>query len=529
MGARASRAGRIPVSLRSSRSAALSDSLRRAAQLLPALLLIAAAIFVGARVPRIHGTASPPDTFLVLAAITALTIAIVILLRRQLGISTQSALPLPLPLYTVYFAAAVLGGTSGAVVLAAVASLYHLVGEGGRRTVTYARIVTTLRGAAVAALTILCAGSLYVVLASTLRIGDSALHTRMAADLGATVVVLVGASLSRMLDSGFAAIWSGAAWSAFLRSPAFRFQVLLLSMGPLLPLVDVLDDFQAELAWVLFLVPLYAIYYLALLSARLQERTEELQKTVEALAAARERQAELSGYAALVTRAQEEERRRLARELHDDTAQALIALTRGLDAMATRLVEPPLPRDDRRFLEELGQLATHTLDGIRRACQNLRPSVLDDLGLAAALESLVGSMGAQGLPCRYEQVGEPLTCAPEVEVTLYRIAQEALSNALRHARASAVVVELTYAADALRLVVRDNGRGFGATPQPRMAYSPDTDEGAERPHLGLMGMRERAALIGATLTVASRPGIGTTVVLLVPLHDRKPAAPAFAG
>src|SRR5262249_20643143 len=151
-----------------------------------------------------------------------------------------------------------------------------------------------------------------------------------------------GVAVSRVLDRRPGALWSPAAWRAYVRSPAFGYQLLLLSIGPLLPLVDVLDEVESEVAWVLFLVPLYAIYYLSLVSVGLHERTEELQRTVEALEVARQREADLAGYAALVTQAQEEERRRLARELHDDTAQTLVALSRGLDTLATRPQGPPL-------------------------------------------------------------------------------------------------------------------------------------------------------------------------------------------
>src|SRR5262249_18034153 len=161
---------------------------------------------------------------------------------------------------------------------------------------------------ALAALTTLAAGAVYFAVSSLLPVDPHALHMRLVAGLAATLVMLAGVSLTRVLEWGRDAVWSPSAWAAYLRGPAFRRQGLPLPVGPLLPLVEVLDDVEAELAWILFLVPLYAIYYLALLSARLEERTDELQRTVAALAVARQREAELTGYAALVTRAQEEER-----------------------------------------------------------------------------------------------------------------------------------------------------------------------------------------------------------------------------
>jgi signal transduction histidine kinase len=488
-------------------------------QIVLAVALIAVAVAASFAVPPVIGRSSPPDAGIVLAALSILTIIVVLLLRRGLESGPRATLLLPLPLYTLYLAAVILSGPTIGVVLASLVSLHHLVTDRG--SLQWERVTATLRGAAVAAAATLAAGMVYSLVARIENIGAYGLHARLIAGFAATIIILAGVSLSRILDRGASAAWSAAAWKAYLGSPAFRFQVLLLSVGPLLPLVEVLDDVEAELAWVLFLVPLYAIYYLALVSVRLQERTDELQRTVEALAAARERQAELAGYATLVTRAQEEERRRLARELHDDTAQALVALSRGIDALATRPVDPPLSSRDARFLEELGHLAKRTLDGIRRACQNLRPSVLDDLGLAAALESLVSSMVAQGMPCSYVQMGEPPPCAPEVEVTVYRIAQEALSNALRHAQATAVAVELSYTADTLLLVVRDNGAGFDAAQHQRgLRMAAGEDEPEDGSHLGLLGMRERAALIGARLDVASRPGHGTTVTLHAPLRAK---------
>src|SRR5438128_1668463 len=109
--------------------------------------------------------------------------------------------------------------------------------------------------------------------------------------------------------------------------------ILVLSVGPLLPVVDIFDSVAGELAWIFFLVPLFAIYYLALISTRLSIRTYTVQRTLQDLSSARRRRDELRDYASLITRVQEEERRRLARELHDDTDQALIALSLGLDGL----------------------------------------------------------------------------------------------------------------------------------------------------------------------------------------------------
>jgi signal transduction histidine kinase len=234
---------------------------------------------------------------------------------------------------------------------------------------------------------------------------------------------------------------------------------------------------------------------------------------------AREREAALEDYAALITSAQEEERRRLSRELHDDTAQTLVALSRGLDALSSRRPDQLVAEHDTRFIAELGDLAKRSLDSIRRACQDLRPSVLDDLGLAAALASLATSTTQRGLECEFEQEGESSRPGTrEFEVTIYRIAQEALSNARRHANATSAKITLKYDEDWLTLTIADNGQGFSVTETLSRVRSPQAQGDAElRSGLGLRGMRERAGLIKARLEIESDPELGTTVTLTVPL------------
>jgi signal transduction histidine kinase len=301
-------------------------------------------------------------------------------------------------------------------------------------------------------------------------------------------------------------------WRVYFQSPVPRYQLLVLSVAPLLPVVDIFDNVVAELAWVFFLVPLLAIYYLALMSTRLSLRTDELQNTLADLKSARRRQDELRDYASLITRVQEEERKRLARELHDDTAQALIALSRGLDGLGRAVKKLDLPQKDQEWLASLQQLADHTLDGVRRACRDLRPSILDDLGLRAALEWLCDSSSSRGVSSRFVCTGAPLTMTPEAEIAIFRIAQEALSNVWRHAQATNVEVELQYLSDALCLRIQDNGHGF----LPALLMDgPRHSQGG----LGLPGMRERAMLIGAELTIDSLPGSGCTVALRLPLDQ----------
>lgn len=303
-----------------------------------------------------------------------------------------------------------------------------------------------------------------------------------------------------------------AAWQEYLQSSVLRFQLLVLSVGPLLPVVDIFDNVTAELAWLFFLVPLFAIYYLALISTRLSIRTFTLQRTLQDLSSARRRQDELRDYASLITRVQEEERRRLARELHDDTAQALIALSLGLDGLGRAIGRRDLPEKDVQWLANLQELADRTLEGVRRACRDLRPSVLDDLGLRAALEWLSDSSSARGVPCTFTCTGSPRPTTPEAEIAIFRIVQEALSNIWRHSQATQASVELAYLPSVLQFTVRDNGKGFFV--EQFLAASHNSQGG-----LGLVGMRERAMLIGATLAITSTLGDGCKVELSLPLPE----------
>jgi signal transduction histidine kinase len=470
---------------------------------------------------------SPPQAMLILTVLTLGTAFFVRVTRQRFGLDARTSQLLPDPLYTLYLATVVLAGTTGAIVLALVVPLIAGAPDVIRNRQDLPLI---LRQSAAAGITTLCAGLVYV--ASAAPFGASAssqLHGHIVGAVLASGVMFAGAVGFRLLEQRLSNLPMPVSWKAFLAAPAIRFQLMMLVIGPLLPLAEILDDFEAEVSWLLFLVPLSAIYYLALLSVRLEQRTEELQQTVLKLGVAREREAALEDYAALITTAQEEERRRLSRELHDDTAQTLVALSRGLDALSSRRPDQLVAEHDTRFIAELGDLAKRSLDSIRRACQDLRPSVLDDLGLAAALASLATSTTQRGLECEFEQEGESSRPGTrEFEVTIYRIAQEALSNARRHANATSAKITLKYDEDWLTLTVADNGQGFSVAETLSRVRSPQAKGDAEsRSGLGLRGMRERAGLIKAHLEIESDPELGTTVILTVPLSaPAKAEAPA---
>jgi len=206
----------------------------------------------------------------------------------------------------------------------------------------------------------------------------------------------------------------------------------------------------------------------------------------------------LHDYIGAITFAQEEERNRLARELHDDTIQAVIALKQRVQ-LAQQTVKT---QDGHRALNELEALAEQTVENLRRLTRALRPIYLEDLGLVTALEMLVQETGSEArLNIQFGKFGKERRLQPEVELALYRIAQEALNNVVRHAQAKNTYVEIHFSADGIRLEVRDDGLGFDAPKSP-------TDF-APKDHFGLLGIRERADLIGARLEIESALGNGT--------------------
>ncbi len=238
------------------------------------------------------------------------------------------------------------------------------------------------------------------------------------------------------------------------------------------------------------------------------DRLDHLADTFDRMIAALEEQAErLRLLPGQILRAQEEERRRVARELHDEAAQSLTSLLVRL-----RLLEQAqAPEAAQQRVAELRRLTARALDDVRRIALEMRPSVLDDLGLADALHAHVDGLNASGstrISLLTEGLGVRLE--PGVELALYRVAQEALTNARRHARASAARVRIHREGSDVVLEVEDDGAGF----DPHQASSRGSG-------LGLAGMRERMGLIGGTLTIRSAPGQGTTVVARVSLRERR--------
>lgn len=224
-------------------------------------------------------------------------------------------------------------------------------------------------------------------------------------------------------------------------------------------------------------------------------------RTFNAMLARLEAERALSSGRALAAR--EGERRRVARELHDEVGQSLTAVLLGLRGVADRA-----PADLAEEVVMVQEAARSSLDEVRQVVRRLRPGVLDDLGLCSALTSLVNEhawLTGADVQRRFSATLPPLD--PQTELVVYRVAQEALTNTARHAGAGRVLVELTETSsgDAVLLRVLDDGRGTGGS-----------EEGA-----GVRGMRERALLVGATLTVGPHEFGGTDVRLRVPLHPRE--------
>ena len=205
-----------------------------------------------------------------------------------------------------------------------------------------------------------------------------------------------------------------------------------------------------------------------------------------------------------VIAAQEAERARVARDLHDDIGQALTSVLLGLRLLEGRDHDQASSGTGR--VEDLRELVADALRRARQLAFDLRPTVLDDIGLAPAVQRLVDEVAERfGVAVDADvEVSEHEGLTPALSTVVYRVVQEALTNVVRHAQATSASVAVTISGDRLRAVIEDDGRGFDPNQRP---------DG----HLGVRGMEERAELVGGSVRVVSAPGQGTTVVLEVPL------------
>jgi signal transduction histidine kinase len=215
-------------------------------------------------------------------------------------------------------------------------------------------------------------------------------------------------------------------------------------------------------------------------------------------------------YARQIIRAQENERKRVAREAHDETAQILVALSRRLDALP--ISSEPAYKAMEQDLVQLRKLTREALQSVRRFSRGLRPPVLDDLGFVAAVRGLARDLKEVKVEATVEVSGPKQRLSPEEELALFRIAQEALNNVRRHSAASRVAVQVEFHPSNVRMTIQDTGCGFNA-PERFIDL-------VAMGKLGLIGMYERARILGGTLQIQSDVDKGTKVSVDVPVHPR---------
>ncbi|MFC5554067.1 sensor histidine kinase [Methylobacterium iners] len=245
------------------------------------------------------------------------------------------------------------------------------------------------------------------------------------------------------------------------------------------------------------------------MQALLTERERLLARLEEDAAARRSAEHERDVVLARLYRAGQDERKRLARDLHDHAGQHLVALNFGLRRLTPHLKELQARTD----LEHLLKQAQDVGEALRRVTLALRPAALDEFGFVTALRHLIGEWSRfTETTTEFGVVGEEITLSTEVAITLYRLTQEALTNAAKHAGCPSLVsIVLRYSPDQITLMIDDNGSGFEAD-----AASGKTLVAQGK--LGLIGMRERLALVGGGLDIESAPGSGTSIVARVRLN-----------
>ncbi len=234
---------------------------------------------------------------------------------------------------------------------------------------------------------------------------------------------------------------------------------------------------------------------------------EELQKTGRELSAVRSREERMREYLSVASMAQEQERARIAREIHDGAIQYLVAMRRKLDLLRKDpFLKSPGSKETVADLDSL--LDTATTD-LRQFARNLRPPVLDDFGLVSACEWLADQTAKEGIKVVFSPVGELRRLPPEIEISAFRIVQEALSNVVKHSAATIAELNLDFGPESLSISVSDNGVGFVVE-----GSSGSLGRGGQ---MGLVGMFERAELMGASMDITSEPGQGTRLLVSIPL------------
>ncbi|MBM3151544.1 MAG: sensor histidine kinase [Chloroflexi bacterium] len=279
--------------------------------------------------------------------------------------------------------------------------------------------------------------------------------------------------------------------------------------------------FRAALA---VLAAVFVIRFLRAFQVETESKIADLQDA--RLREARERELLQGELFQRVVSAQEAERQRIARDLHDETGQALTAIGMGLRSLATSV--PRLQADARALgtTRQLEGMVAHSIQELQRLIADLRPSHLDDLGLPAALRYYAGTIQERSaMKVRVEISGEEYPCSNAAKIALFRIVQEALTNIVKHAAASQVDIHLAYTPEEISVQVRDDGCGFDAR---RV-----TAESHGRRPFGLLGMQERATHLGGEFSIESYTGKGTLIEVSIPNRGNQQEAadedPAVIG
>jgi signal transduction histidine kinase len=276
------------------------------------------------------------------------------------------------------------------------------------------------------------------------------------------------------------------------------------------------DSFRVALGFPIQMARTLAAIIITVCLLRATQLTEELRRT-ELLNAQQARLAALEEQQVIrrellqhTVHAQEDERARIARELHDETAQTLSAFTLELATLQNDKLRKP---ENKQIVERLQALSRDMSQGLYRLVRDLRPAQLDDLGLVPALRFLIEQdLHQGGIEIAFDVRGTPHRLDPLMETVLFRVAQEALTNLARHAQVREGRLEIIFAKNDVTLRVSDNGRGF------------DPTENFRPPHgWGLAGMKERIEAVGGTLSVHSAPGQGTLIEAFIPMEDKESA------
>jgi len=324
--------------------------------------------------------------------------------------------------------------------------------------------------------------------------------------IGNSIVIVTSAVVGTLLSGHWGHLLEEAGIGPLVVSVCFgillgtvvNYQVIKTALRPLHKLREMVDRVEAGSTDGQIRLPEDTDSDVGQLAATLNSMLDRLDMRTRQLRAISER----------VINVQEDERKRIARRLHDDTSQSLSTLIINLERLES-IIPADAPELQRRLITAR-KLATRTLEDLRNVIYGLRPTMLDDLGLAPAIRWYArSSLDEVGVQVKFDSMDESMRLPPQIETTLFRIAQEAISNIVRHAQAKSASIALWQDNDTACLWVEDDGCGFDLTHISTQALPMQ--------RLGLLGIRERADLVGGEVTVDSAPGHGTRLEVHIPL------------